>query len=103
MNAEPRTYRIIAAGQTVDLFRTAECSGASADENAVDNLVDYSLHHGGLLTLEFVDDECSTPIAEARFGAAVPLVDPDALAADAMHCGPALVAGTAPELERAAS
>lgn len=91
---EPRTYRIVAAGETVDLFRTAECAGHSADENAVGNLEDYSFHHGGLLTLEYVDAavDCSTPIAEARFGAAVPLVDPDALASDAMHCGPNIAA-----------
>lgn len=99
---EPRTYRIVTASETVDLFRTAETAGRSADENAIGNLVEYSLHHDGLhLTLEYVEADCSTAIAEACSGEARPLVDPDSLAADAMHCGPAVAA--APELERAAS
>lgn len=88
---EPRTYRIVAAGQTVDLFRTGETSEASADLNAVENLSLYSVHHPGLLTLEYVDEDCTAPIAEARSGAVVPLVDPDALAADGCHCGPTIV------------
>lgn len=88
---EPRTYRIVAAGQTVDLFRTAETAEASADLNACENLHVYSVHHPGLLTLEYVDEDCTAPIAEARGGDVVPLVDPDALAADGCHCGPAIV------------
>ena len=93
MTAEARTYRIVAGGVTLDRLRTAPASGLSADELAVQNLTDYSRHHRGLLTLEYLDgDGCTAALAEARAGVSRLLADRDAVAADAMHCGPAVVA-----------
>lgn len=102
MEAEARTYLIVAGDVTLDRLRTAPTPDGSADENALANLRAYSAHHPGRVVLVYVDARGERPLAECRSGVVNLLVPADDVAADAMHCGPLVTAAAAPAVDELA-
>jgi hypothetical protein len=92
---DARTYLIVNGDVTVDRLRTAPTPGRSADENAVANLIDHSLHHPGRHLLVYAYGDARVPLATARAGVGTLLVPLDDVQADAMHAGPDLPAPVA--------
>lgn len=85
---------------TVDRFRTGPAGSRSADEVAIGHLVEHSRWHAGRFVLWFVDEQagCAAALCDAEGGVGWFLVDQDACAADAMHCGPVVIAGAEREV-----
>lgn len=89
VKADDRLYLIVRA-DTHDLicwFYAAADGERSADENAVAELIDYSLSHDGrfLVLLDARRDGDTVLLADAHDGVGTLHVDQDAAAADSMH------------------